>query len=87
MANNTDIENQSFLDCDEETAHFYGTLDIETLGGAGFASQRTTGDDRKWDLSKYAGIQLDLAKGDSMFLITKTFPCSICAPSVPESEI
>lgn len=66
LTKNTNIEDQSYLDCDEETANFYGTLDIATLGGAGFASQRTTGDDRKWDLSDYAGIELDIAKGDSM---------------------
>jgi hypothetical protein len=38
------------------------------LGGAGFASQRTTGEDREWDLSEYAGIQLSIAKGDSTSL-------------------
>src|SRR5690242_12339777 len=37
---------------------FYGHLDIEALGGAGFASQRTTGDDRSWDLSGYHGIEI-----------------------------
>ena len=37
----------------------------KTLGGAGFASQRTTGDDRQWDLSDYAGIRLNIAGGDS----------------------
>jgi hypothetical protein len=39
-------------------------LDIKTLGGAGFASQRTTNDDRTWDLSAYSGIHLDLEKTD-----------------------
>ncbi|TKA65564.1 hypothetical protein B0A55_10434 [Friedmanniomyces simplex] len=43
------------------SARFYGHLDIKTLGGAGFASQKTTGD---WDLSKYVGIRLDVEKGD-----------------------
>merc|ERR1711915_9532 len=43
---------------------FHGNLDIKTLGGAGFASQRTTGDERKWDLSQYAGIELQVSKGD-----------------------
>ncbi|KAE8453692.1 hypothetical protein EG329_009203 [Mollisiaceae sp. DMI_Dod_QoI] len=46
------------------TAVFKGSLDIETLGGAGFASQRTTGEDRSWDLSKYDGILLDTEKAD-----------------------
>lgn len=45
-------------------AKFKGTLDIKTLGGAGFASQRTTGDERSWDLSKYDGIELKIVKAD-----------------------
>lgn len=45
-------------------AIFRGTLDTKTLGGAGFASQRTTGEDRSWDLSKSDGILLDIAKCD-----------------------
>lgn len=58
----------SHLDCTEKTGTFRGNLDIKTLGGAGFASQKTTGEDRKWDLSKYAGIELCISKGDSMSL-------------------
>lgn len=46
------------------TAIFKGNLDIETLGGAGFASQRTTGEGRNWDLSKYDGMVLDIEKAD-----------------------
>ncbi|KAK5167953.1 uncharacterized protein LTR77_006520 [Saxophila tyrrhenica] len=57
-------KSESHLEIDGDTARFHGTLDIKTLGGAGFASQRTTGDDREWNLSDYAGIQLDVAKGD-----------------------
>jgi hypothetical protein len=45
-------------------ARFHGTLDITTLGGAGFASQRTTGEGRNWDLSGYDGIELRIARGD-----------------------
>lgn len=45
-------------------AIFRGHLDIKTLGGAGFASQRTTGDDRQWDLSGYDGVELDIKKSD-----------------------
>jgi len=56
---------QSYLIRDEKNARFYGNLDIKTLGGAGFASQRTVSEDKNWDLSEYAGIQLDIAKGDS----------------------
>lgn len=52
---------------DEKNARFHGHLDIKTLGGAGFASQRTVGEDKTWDLSGYAGIQLNIAKGDSKF--------------------
>lgn len=40
-----------------------GNLDIDTLGGAGFASQRTTGS-RRWDLSAYDGMELDVAESD-----------------------
>ena len=65
VSNCTDIQDQSYLDCDENTALFRGSLDFETLGGAGFASQRTTGDDHEWDLSVYVGIKLEVAKGDS----------------------
>ncbi|KAK5085024.1 hypothetical protein LTR24_007290 [Lithohypha guttulata] len=43
---------------ERDHAIFDGHLDINTLGGAGFASQRTTGDDRHWDLTQYAGIEL-----------------------------
>lgn len=46
------------------TAVFKGNLDIETLGGAGFASQRTTGEDRNWDLSSYDGMILHIEKAD-----------------------
>ena len=55
---------QSFMDCSTDTGKFYGTLDIKTLGGAGFASQRTTGDDREWDLSGYEGVAIDIAAID-----------------------
>ncbi|KAF1840834.1 CIA30-domain-containing protein [Cucurbitaria berberidis CBS 394.84] len=55
---------QSYLDTSGSSAHFHGTLDIKTLGGAGFASQRTTGDDRSWDLSDYAGIHLRVDEYD-----------------------
>lgn len=55
----------SYLDCTDKTGTFRGNLDIKTLGGAGFASQRTTQEDAEWDLSRYAGIELCIAKGDS----------------------
>ncbi|KAI9744052.1 MAG: hypothetical protein M1835_002808, partial [Candelina submexicana] len=56
----------SYLDCSAQDtiARFHGNLDIATLGGAGFASQRTTGEDRCWDLSAYDGLELDLVDAD-----------------------
>jgi Complex I intermediate-associated protein 30 (CIA30) len=56
---------KSHLTCSESTARFHGHLDIKTLGGAGFASQRTTGEDRKWDLADYEGIELLITNGDA----------------------
>jgi hypothetical protein len=41
-------------------ATFHGVLDTTTLGGAGFASQRTVGDDCKWDLSDFEGIEIEV---------------------------
>jgi hypothetical protein len=55
---------QSYLDTSTRTARFHGTLDITTLGGAGFASQRTSSETKTWDLSAYSGIHLDLGKTD-----------------------
>ncbi|KAK8166814.1 complex I intermediate-associated protein 30-domain-containing protein [Phyllosticta citrichinensis] len=43
-----------------DVARFYGHLDIKTLGGAGFASQRTVGEDRTWNLEGYDGIQIEV---------------------------
>ncbi|THW21789.1 CIA30-domain-containing protein [Aureobasidium pullulans] len=60
----TASDDRSFLECHNSTGRFHGNLDIQTLGGAGFASQRTTGEDRSWDLSAYAGIVLDIAEAD-----------------------
>ncbi|KAF2157702.1 CIA30-domain-containing protein [Myriangium duriaei CBS 260.36] len=57
-------KSESHFESSGEIGRFYGDLDIETLGGAGFASQRTAGDDKTWDLSEYDGIQLDITKGD-----------------------
>ena len=47
------------------TARFHGNLDIKTLGGAGFASQHTTGEDRNWDLSKYDGLLVEVKEADN----------------------
>jgi len=52
------------MQCTKTIGRFTGELDIETLGGAGFASQRSTGEDRVWDLSEYAGILLDVTEAD-----------------------
>jgi hypothetical protein len=51
-------QTQLYLTCTESTARFDGHLDIKTLGGAGFVSQRTTELDREWNLDDYDGIQL-----------------------------
>ncbi|OQV08254.1 hypothetical protein CLAIMM_12560 [Cladophialophora immunda] len=46
-------------------ACFHGTLDITTLGGAGFASQRTAGDHLHWDLSSFAGVEVSIDPSQS----------------------
>lgn len=66
-------KSQSHLICrdDGSSAEFSGHLDIKTLGGAGFASQRTIGggedDDVPspvWDISAYGSLVLDVAHAD-----------------------
>ncbi|KAJ4353451.1 uncharacterized protein N0V89_005180 [Didymosphaeria variabile] len=57
-------KSQSYLETSDSAARFHGHLDIKTLGGAGFASQRTTVEDRTWDVSNYDGIILNLGKSD-----------------------
>ncbi|KAK7193643.1 hypothetical protein DPSP01_000193 [Paraphaeosphaeria sporulosa] len=57
-------KSQSYLEISGTTARFHGHLDIETLGGAGFASQRTVAEDCTWDVSHYDGILLNLGKSD-----------------------
>ncbi|KAK0274067.1 hypothetical protein LTR91_007665 [Friedmanniomyces endolithicus] len=49
------------VSADGSSARFFGCLDIKTLGGAGFASQKTTG---KWDLGEYVGVRVKVEKGD-----------------------
>jgi len=46
-----------------ERARFCGHLDIETLGGAGFASQRSVGT-LHLDLSAHDGISIDVHESD-----------------------
>lgn len=58
---------QSYLSCDGMTsgpARFYGELDIKRLGGAGFASQRTTAEEKSWDLSEFDGIEIIVGQSD-----------------------
>ncbi|KAL0934218.1 complex I intermediate-associated protein 30 [Colletotrichum truncatum] len=58
-------KSQSHLHCESpEKAQFFGHLDITTLGGAGFASQRTVGTLRL-DLRQYDGLVLKVLKSDS----------------------
>ncbi|KAJ5885155.1 hypothetical protein N7495_009665 [Penicillium taxi] len=47
------------------TAKFHGNLDIKTLGGAGFASQRTATTEQTWDISAYDGIEVVLERADT----------------------
>ncbi|KAI1007451.1 hypothetical protein K3495_g765 [Podosphaera aphanis] len=56
----------SNLNCSpaDAVAVFQGNLDIKTLGGAGFASQRTTAENEAWNLAGYEGISLDVKKSD-----------------------
>lgn len=56
---------------------FHGNLDIETLGGAGFASQRTVGNEQIWDLTGYDGIGLHIVPLDGnryTFSLTDEIP-------------
>ncbi|EXJ85285.1 hypothetical protein A1O3_05960 [Capronia epimyces CBS 606.96] len=59
----------SHLNCNTSGASFHGHLDIQTLGGAGFASQRTANDDchRHWELASFAGLEvaIDLSQSDN----------------------
>ncbi|EPS45854.1 hypothetical protein H072_306 [Dactylellina haptotyla CBS 200.50] len=60
-------KSQSYLRVsdDKSIATFYGNLDIEALGGAGFASQRTTASaGGPWDLSEATGIFIGLESLD-----------------------
>ena len=58
-------KSHSYLHISDAGARFHGSLDIKTLGGAGFASQRTTAEAREqWDLSAYDGVLLELGKSD-----------------------
>jgi Complex I intermediate-associated protein 30 (CIA30) len=77
-----DIATQSHLTLlppSNTTAHFHGTLDIKTLGGAGFASQRTTTTTQTWDLSAYSGINLVIGNGDEKtytFILKDSLPAT-----------
>ena len=53
----------------EKCAVFRGHLDVKTLGGAGFASQRTTGAETSWDLSEYDGIELQVDDADGTTIL------------------
>ncbi|OLN85150.1 Uncharacterized protein C9E9.15-like protein 2, partial [Colletotrichum chlorophyti] len=58
-------KSQSHLHCESpERAEFFGNLDITTLGGAGFASQRTVGI-LHLDLKDYDGLVIRVLKSDS----------------------
>ncbi|KAF6822093.1 complex I intermediate-associated protein 30 [Colletotrichum plurivorum] len=58
-------KSRSHLHCESpERAKFFGNLDIGTLGGAGFASQRTLGT-LHLDLRPYDGLVIKVLEGDS----------------------
>ncbi|KAF3918137.1 hypothetical protein ABW21_db0204110 [Orbilia brochopaga] len=60
-------QSQSYLHISEkaDSATFCGNLDIETLGGAGFASQRTTAAaGGPWDLSNASGLCIGIEDAD-----------------------
>lgn len=48
------------MDCSGPAACFHGRLDIGTLGGAGFASQRTVRDDWHLKLDSFAGVEVSI---------------------------
>ncbi|KAK6359145.1 hypothetical protein TWF696_000312 [Orbilia brochopaga] len=60
-------KSQSYLHIlkDGKSANFCGNLDIQALGGAGFASQRTTSAaGGPWDLSKTSGLCIGIEDAD-----------------------
>ncbi|KAF2223028.1 NADH:ubiquinone oxidoreductase intermediate-associated protein 30, partial [Elsinoe ampelina] len=58
-------KSESYFETDGSSGRFFGDLDIDTLGGAGFASQRTTDDTRTWNLSNFDGIRVNVDKADA----------------------
>lgn len=78
-------KSQSYLDCPPgaDRAVFHGDLDIKTLGGAGFASQRTV-DPHSWDLSAYDGLLLRLGRVDDK-KYTLTLKDSVL-PTLPDGR-
>ncbi|TDL23391.1 NADH:ubiquinone oxidoreductase complex I intermediate-associated protein 30, partial [Rickenella mellea] len=79
-------QSKSYLNIspDDKTANFNGILDIKALGGAGFASQRTSSVVAPYDLSVYDGILLELVRADRKnytFILKDAI-----LPTDPESE-
>ncbi|EXJ59049.1 hypothetical protein A1O7_06480 [Cladophialophora yegresii CBS 114405] len=58
-------QSQSYLESSGAGVCFRGTLDIEALGGAGFASQRDAGPDQHWDLSPFSGVEVSIDPSQS----------------------
>ena len=54
----------SFFESEKNYAKFYGRLDTETLGGAGFASRRVKRD-QSWNFKDESGLEIKIKKGDS----------------------
>ena len=62
---------------------FSGNLDAKTLGGSGFASQRTT-EDGIWDLCEYQGIELFVKpQGCEGMILTSSNSCKFGPTSCP----
>lgn len=53
----------SYLEVQSAFVRFYGHLDTFTLGGAGFASQKTIADS-PWDFAEYKGLLVRIESGD-----------------------
>lgn len=71
----------------ESTAKFTGTLDYMTLGGAGFASQRTIDGWPAVDLSAFDALALDVAYADGKTYTINVFDTVPVPPSGEASVV
>ena len=54
----TILKSSLTIDEDGRNAVFAGKVDYKTLGGAGFASQRTATADKVWDMSGFTHLKV-----------------------------